>query len=47
MSMHECMDEPEDADPATICSGILGRVGPGLAICYRIAISALSPTTKR
>ena len=30
--MHECMDEPEDAGPAKICSGIQGCGGLELVI---------------
>ena len=32
MFMHECMDEPEDAGPAKICSGIHGCPGLGSVI---------------
>src|SRR6266516_8202928 len=31
---HECLDEPEDARPATICSGIQGCGGLGSGIYY-------------
>src|SRR2546421_9254447 len=40
--MHECMDEPEDVGPATICSAIRVRGGLGSVFSAPVAVLDLA-----